>query len=68
MYVSFTFLVAELPSQRVVELEDSSCDRNDTIVQFRNEVKRLSFRKTSIRHRPTGRRPLRDIVTARLVN
>ena len=54
---------AQLPSQLAMDLEDSSSDRSDTVVQFRNELKRLSFKKTSVhRRRSTRRMPFRDRV------
>ena len=53
----------QLPSQLAMDLEDSSSDRSDTVVQFRNELKRLSFKRTSIRRRRSTRRmPFRERV------
>ena len=48
----------ELPSQMVIDLEDSCSDWGD--VQFRNELHRLSFRRGPVRHQSTRRKPLRD--------
>ena len=57
----------ELPSQLALDLVEESDDRGETIVQFRNEVRRLSFKKNSVRRRSSRRVPLRDRTREQLV-
>lgn len=42
-------------------------DKGETIVQFRNEVRSLSFKRGSVRRRSSRRVPLRDRTKAQLV-
>ena len=46
---------------------EESDDRGEKIVQFRNEVRRLSFKKNSVRRRSSCRVPLRDRTREHLV-
>ena len=42
-------------------------DKGETVVQFRNEVRSLSFKRGSVRRRSSRRVPLRDRTKAQLV-